>query len=120
MPARIAQGRKGEEIACQFLASKGYKIIAKNFRTRFGEIDIVAQDGKTLVFVEVKARASREFGLPEEAITPRKIRHLTKAGEYFKLKNPRTPDLFRIDLVAIDLSPAGELKKIRLLENISG
>lgn len=119
MPTTVLQGRKGEEKACQFLASEGYKIIAKNFRTRFGELDIVAQDGEVLVFVEVKARASKEFGLPEEAITPRKIRHLIKAGQYFKLMNPQTPDLQRIDLVAIELSPTGEVGEIRLIRNIS-
>lgn len=119
MPTTVLQGRRGEKIACQFLTSKGYKIICTNFRTRFGEIDIVACDGETLVFVEVKARASRDFGLPEEAITPRKIRHLTKAGQYFKLKNPQTPDLQRIDLVAIKLSPTGEIGEIRLIKNIS-
>lgn len=120
MSTTSAQGKRGEVVACQFLTSKGYKIIAKNFRTRFGEIDIVAIDGHFLVFVEVKARVSQEFGLPEEAITPRKIRHLIKASQYFKLLHPETPNLQRIDLVAINLSPAGEVERIRLIKNISG
>lgn len=119
MPATSVQGKKGEEIASSFLTSQGYKIIAKNFRTRFGEIDLVAVKEETLVFVEVKTRASSRFGLPEEAMTAYKIRRIVKAGEYFKLKNPRTPDLLRIDLVAINLSPIGRVEEIKLIENVS-
>lgn len=119
MPTTSAQGQNGEEIAFVYLASRGYKIIARNFRTRFGEIDIVAIEDKTLVFVEVKARKSQKFGLPEEAIDKRKLEHIIKAGQYFKLKNPQTPDLQRIDLVAIDLSPAGKVGKVRLIKNIT-
>lgn len=118
MSTTSAQGKRGEVVACQFLTSKGYKIIARNFRTRFGEIDIVAIENDTLVFVEVKARRSQKFGLPEEAIGKRKLKHIVKAGQFFKLKCPKMPDLQRIDLVAIDLSPTGELKKVRLIKNI--
>jgi len=63
--SKTASGRVGEQIAFQFLVKSGYKIIARNFRTKMGEIDLVALEDGCLVFVEVKARWSREFGLPE-------------------------------------------------------
>lgn len=96
IPAKI-----GEDLAASYLLNKGYKIIHRNFRSRLGEIDLIAIDKDTLVFVEVKSRWSEEYGDPKEAVTPKKIRSIIKTSEYFKLLNPETPDLMRIDVVAI-------------------
>ena len=112
-------GKKGEELAAEFLKDKGYEILTRNFRSKFGEIDIIAKKGDFLVFVEVKTRWSREYGTPEEAVTKSKLRSIVKTGEYFKLLNPETPEAMRIDVVAIDLSPQGRLKDIRLVKNAS-
>ncbi len=95
-------GDLGEDFATDLLKSKGYKIIDRNFRTKFGEIDIIALDGDVLVFVEVKTRHSRKYGKPEEAVTPRKIFRIRKAGEYYLLTHKNMPKKLRIDVVAIE------------------
>lgn len=120
MPATRDLGILGEDLAVNFLKKNGYKTLQRNFRSKFGEIDIVAQDKDTLVFVEVKTRWSEKFGLPEEAITSWKIKRMTRACQYYKLLHPQSPDLMRLDAVCIDLSPAGRVEEIRLLKNISG
>jgi putative endonuclease len=75
--ARVAFGKTGEDLACRELERRGYAILARRYRRRGGELDIVARDGATVVFVEVKAREGRAFGAPAEAITPIKRRRLT-------------------------------------------
>ncbi len=113
-------GNKGEEIAARFLLSQGYKILQRNFKSKFGEIDIIAINHNVLVFIEVKTRWSKAFGLPEEAVTPWKIKSIIKTGEYFKLLHPELPESLRIDVVAISMSPGGEVGEIRLIKNASG
>jgi putative endonuclease len=81
--ARQALGRVGEELACRALEAHGYTILARRYRARLGELDIVARDGATLVFVEVKARQDRRFGDPPAAVTWRKQQRLAvMAAEY--------------------------------------
>ena len=72
-------GNQGEKIAAAYLESKGYRILEQNYHTRFGEIDLVAQEGDSLVFVEVKARTSTTFGLPEASVTPAKLEKIENA-----------------------------------------
>ena len=76
-------GREAEGRACDFLRANGYEIVARNWRTARGEIDIVARDGPTLVFVEVKSRAGPGFGGPEAAVHPAKQRRLIAAARSF-------------------------------------
>src|SRR5215472_18268878 len=99
--ARQALGKRGEDLACRELERRGYAIVARRFRVRSGELDIVARDGATLVFVEVKARAGRLFGEAAEAVTPLKqLRMARLAGEY--LVRHGSPDCpCRFDVVAI-------------------
>lgn len=113
-------GRRGEEIAVNFLKHKGYKIIEQNFQKRYSELDIVALDGLILVFVEVKTRIGTKFGTGEEAVTPRKIRSLIKSAQYYKLVNPGLPDAMRIDLVSISMHSSQEVEKISHYTNITG
>jgi putative endonuclease len=81
--ARIELGKTGEDLACDELLRRGYAILARRFRTRCGELDIVAVDGDTLVFVEVKTRHHERFGTPAEAVTRRKqCKVSAMAGEY--------------------------------------
>lgn len=124
---RKSLGELGEKLALKHLKNKSYKILDRNFRSKLGEIDVIAIDpsstisGKdTLVFIEVKTRWSRSYGPPEEAITPWKIRRIIKAGEYFKLLHPELPDSLRLDAVVIDLSSEGKLERIEILKNITG
>ncbi len=112
-------GAKGEEIAAAFLEKKGYKIIERNFHIRGGEIDIIALDAGILVFIEVKARSTREFGSPLEAITPWKIKSIIKTSQYYKLKYPKLPDAMRIDAVAISFDENNRPSNIELVKNIS-
>ena len=113
---RQVLGKKGERLALQFLRKRGYRILKRNFSCRFGEIDIIARQGKTTVFVEVKTRTSSEFGLPQEAINKEKIKHLWYCAQFY-IKNYADPDSqFRFDLVSIILKDKVE---ISLIENIT-
>ncbi len=79
-------GIEGEELAADFLKKKGYRIVARNYKTPIGEIDIIAKDRETLVFAEVKTRADGSFGYPFEAVTPRKREKIRQIALYY-LKN---------------------------------
>ncbi|MBM3208691.1 YraN family protein [Candidatus Shapirobacteria bacterium] len=117
---KLSVGKFGEGLAAEFLAQKGYQIIERNFRKRYGEIDLVAREGKTLVFIEVKTRLTDKYGLPEEAITPWKLKALVRSANYYKMLHPELPELLRIDLVAIDYVNSSDHPEIRLIKNISG
>ena len=98
---RLSFGKSGEEAAAVFLKSQGYRIVARNYRTRLGELDIIAWDKDTLCVVEVKARASRAFGLPWEAIDARKRRQLSKAALCFLKEKKLFNTKARFDVVAV-------------------
>ena len=75
-------GRLGEEAAVAYLRERGYRIIATNYRCPLGEIDMIAKQGETLVFVEVKSRTGKSYGLPQESITRQKQEKLTRLGHW--------------------------------------
>jgi putative endonuclease len=100
-PDRIALGKSGETYACRELERRGYAILERRFRTRCGEIDVVARDGETLVFVEVKARRGHRYGTPLEAVTPFKQRRILRmAAEYVLLKGVCNASC-RFDVVSV-------------------
>lgn len=111
--------RLGEKLASEYLQKQGYKIIEKNFRKGYGEIDVIAIDKDTLVFVEVKTKTSNSFGTPFEAITPFKIKALERTAMFYKKLHPELPDALRIDAVSVILSKDNSAK-IELLKNIYG
>ena len=80
-------GRNGEDLAVDFLIQKGYRILQRNFRFEHGEIDIVADDRGVLVFVEVKARRTKQFGEPEEAVSIRKRKQIRKTALGYLFRN---------------------------------
>jgi len=94
-------GKCGEEIAVDFLKEQGYKIIARNYKSRFGEIDIIARDKDTLCFVEVKTRHSDKYGLPEEAVTRLKQRQIAKSALSFLKARALLDKKARFDVVSI-------------------
>ena len=94
-------GEKGESMAARYLKTTGYKIIEKNYRTQLGEIDIIAQDGKTIVFVEVKSRRSVQFGSPKWAITPQKQRKISMVALQYLKKTDQSSAKARFDVVTI-------------------
>ena len=112
-------GLLGEDTAAQYLSSKGYKILERNYSKRYGEIDIVAVKNNVLVFVEVKTRTSVAFGSPIEAITPWKLRQVVQTGEYYKLTHQNLPDLMRIDAISVLINKNHEVESIEHIENIT-
>ncbi len=99
---RQALGKTGEDLAVEELERRGYAILARRYRTRHGEIDIVARDGETTVFVEVKVRATAECGTAAEAVTPEKQRRLASMAVDFLARNRLMDRPCRFDVVAID------------------
>lgn len=79
----MSLGLDGETLACEYLIRKGYKIISRNYHSRFGEIDIIAQTNKTLVFVEVKTRTNKAYGTALEAINAYKLRKIIKTSQFY-------------------------------------
>ena len=109
----------GEDKACEYLKKLGFKILERNYRKTYGEIDIIALDKDVLAFIEVKARTSNLFGSPLEAITPWKLKSLIKTAQYYKLTHPKLPEALRIDAVAVTLRNH-EAEDVELTRNISG
>ena len=100
--SRQKLGQFGEETAVAELERRGYAILARRYRTRYGEIDIVARDGETTVFVEVKARVTNEFGSAAEAVTRSKQRRLSHMAADYVARNQLIARPCRFDVVAID------------------
>ena len=96
-------GDIGEALAEKILIDKGYTIVDKNFRSKFGEIDIVAKSGDELVFVEVKTRRSKRYGKPEEAVTAGKLNKIKRTIDYYLLIN-KVRTKYRIEVVAIQIN----------------
>jgi len=96
-------GEAGEELAVALLSAKGYRIIERNFRCKGGEVDIVARDGSTLVFVEVKTRRDLSYGPPQLAVTPFKQRQISKAALTWLARAKKPDAAARFDVVAITL-----------------
>ncbi|MBL8045396.1 MAG: YraN family protein [Anaerolineales bacterium] len=115
--ARLQLGQKGEALAAQKLTALGYAIVARNYRTREGEADLVTRLGAVWVFVEVRTRRGSQFGTPEESITPRKRQHLLAAAQAYLAEHQLHDVDWRIDVVAVELSASGTLLRIDVIEN---
>ena len=109
----------GEDKACEYLKKLGFKIIERNFRKGYGEIDIVAIDRDVLVFIEVKTRTSNQFGTPLEGITYWKLKSLIKMAQFYKTTHRNLPEGMRIDAISVTLN-GDEVSEIELRKNISG
>lgn len=107
---RARLGLAGEALAARRLERAGYTIIARRWRCAAGEIDLIARDGATLAFVEVRTRRGAARGAAVESITPAKAARLTQLAEGYLQEHPELAQLdWRIDLVAVQLDPAGRL-----------
>lgn len=100
MNTRIV-GKQGEDLAVKYLKKHKYKIIERNFSCKFGEIDVVAMDGKYVVFVEVKSRSDDSFGMPREAVNWRKQQKIVQSANYWLYKNDRIGLPVRFDVIEI-------------------
>lgn len=108
-------GKLAEDLACDHLKKKGYLLVERNFRNRFGEIDIIAKNKDTLVFIEVKAKTGKDFGSPEEMINSKKLFKVRRMAEvYLNGKN----SLCRIDVVAVVLGDNNNLIRLTHYENV--
>ncbi|MFH1226048.1 MAG: YraN family protein [bacterium] len=106
-------GEFGERLARLFLSRRGYEIILQNYRTRFGEIDIIAQKENRLFFVEVKTRTTDEFGPPQEAVTRHKLNRLRRTVEIYLSAKNRPNQNWQIDVISVEIDKANKKAKIR-------
>ena len=106
--ARSALGTKGEELAAEYLEKKGYRLVERKWRCRQGEIDLIFQDGETLVLVEVKAKSTENFGSPEDMVNARKQHKLQLLAQLYPSRCPQK----RIDVVALVFSHEGKLLRL--------
>ncbi len=114
-------GRLGEKMAAKYLKRQGYKIIAKNYNTHYGEIDIIATKNNCVAFIEVKTRTSLRYGYPEQAIHPWKLQHFQNAVQSYISQNekPLAGKEISLDAVSVEYDPNTNDAKITHLENIS-
>jgi putative endonuclease len=109
------RGAAAEGLAARFLASQGLAIVSRNYRCRVGEIDIVARDGRTLVFVEVRMRRNRSFGGPAESITFAKRRRLRLAAQHYLARLASEPPC-RFDAVLLEALDAERIEWLRAID----
>jgi putative endonuclease len=114
---RRETGTLGEQIACDFLGKNGYDILETNYRCPEGEIDIIARQQDTLVFIEVRTKKSRWFGSPEESVTPAKRAKLKAVAEHYGQNHDNLPADWRIDFVAVQMDSRGKVSRIEIIEN---
>jgi putative endonuclease len=110
-------GDMGEKLALGFLKKQGYRVLETNYRCRTGEIDIVACQNRCLVFIEVRTKTNKDFGLPEESMSAAKIQHLERTAEFYRQNHSKLPEMWRIDFVAVELDTENKVKRIELIEN---
>ncbi len=114
---KISLGRFGEQLAADYIVSKGYKIIGRNVYTNHGEIDLIAEKGDEILFIEVKTRTSEDFGYPEEAVGARKISALMRAAKHY-LNQRRVDKFWRFDVLAIELDKINRRAKIKWFKEV--
>jgi len=112
----LLMGRRGERIACRFLMRNGFDILARRFQARRGEVDLIAFEGDILVFIEVKTRASREYGDPWEFVDWEKQQSIRQAGEEFIARCDLGEYAYRFDVVAV-IAPGTPNQEVILLRN---
>lgn len=112
-------GKWGEDCAFAFIEGKGFKVLARNFRTPDGEIDLIALDHETLVFVEVKTRSHHQTGYPEEAVTEDKLKHMINSAENWIQDHPEHENNWRLDVIAVTGAINSQYPQIEWFENVA-
>jgi len=113
-------GILGEKLARDFLRKRGYRILEANYRCPGGEVDLIAEHKDYLVFIEVRTKRSRDFGTPEESITQTKMERLRTVASYYRQTHHNLPQLWRIDVVAVELNQKGKPLRMELIEDAVG
>ncbi len=117
LDSRKEVGNKGEKLAAKFLKRKGYKIIQRNYKCKLGEIDIIAEQDRTVVFVEVKTRRTQEFGPPQYAITTAKKGQISRVALFYIKEKRLVEQTCRFDVIAITFQPESRKPRIEHIEN---
>ncbi len=117
VPSGRALGRAGEEAAVAALRTRGYRILDRNVRLRRGELDVVAEEHGTVVFVEVKARRSAAYGTPAEAVTVQKQRALLRLAAVYLSRRSLAGRPCRFDVAEVWLSPGGRVVRVEILRD---
>ena len=117
--AKVRLGRRGEELAAAKLARCGYEIVARNWRCQVGEIDVVTRRDEAWTFFEVRTRRGREFGTPEESLTPAKQRRMIDVALTYLAEHDLHDVDWRLGLVAVEMNRAGRLLRVEVYDSIS-
>jgi putative endonuclease len=112
---RIRTGRRGEDLAAGYLETAGYRIIERNYRCLFGEMDLVARDGGTVVFIEVKSRRSNRFGPPQSSVGLKKQKKMSQIALHYLEEKQLHSCEARFDVIAVLLLPEGN--RVELIKN---
>ncbi|MBA4395947.1 MAG: YraN family protein [Syntrophus sp. (in: bacteria)] len=112
---RIRTGKRGEDLAVAYLRKAGYQIVAQNYRCLYGEVDVIALDGDTIVFIEVKSRKSETFGQPQEAVGREKRKKLSRISLHYIQQKRLESCNARFDVIVVRMSPDGN--QIELIPN---
>lgn len=116
--ARVKLGRRGENLAAEELAHRGYEIIARNWHCQAGEVDIVARLDDVYYFFEVRTRRGREYGTPEESVTPAKRQRMIDVALTYLGEHEVTDPDWRIGFVAVEMDRRGQLARIEVYDSI--
>lgn len=111
-------GKIGEDYACAHLLSLGYIIIERNYRTKLGEMDIIAEKDKKIAFCEVKTRIGDLHGKPYEAVTYRKLAHIQRVAQSYLLQNGIKNSKLSVQVISIELFPDNSVRKLKMYEVI--
>jgi putative endonuclease len=115
---RPTLGKLGEELAGKAFKKNGYRIIDKNYRCRYGEIDIIARKKDSLVFIEVRSKTGSSFGSPEESVTTAKKRRIMRTALDYIANHENLPPDWRIDFVAVEFDESGsKVRRVEIIEN---
>ena len=115
---KIQLGKFGEKIAANYLKHKGYQVVTQNFYTREGEIDLICEKDKVVIFVEVKTRTNLNFGWPEEDVTDEKLEKIASACEKYLMEN-KIKSEWQIDIISIVINRDAQKAKINHFQNIT-
>ncbi|MHB8170855.1 MAG: YraN family protein [Thermincolia bacterium] len=109
-------GQRGEEEACNYLLLRGYELLVRNFRCKLGELDVVARDGETLVFIEVRSRGTDNFGMAEESVDWRKQQKLRRMAQYYMVNELQREADCRFDVVTVKYGKGNNVESIKLYQ----
>ena len=117
--ARVRLGRRGEELAAAELARCGYEIVARNWRCQVGEVDVVARRDGVWYFFEVRTRRGREFGTPEESVTPAKQQRMVEVALTYLGEHDLDDVDWRVGLVAVEMDRTGRVLRVEVYDSVS-